>query len=246
LLLAGENEERGGGEMLRNLSLLVLGLVLAGGAIFLGPAAVDAGSGDVFCSGFQSDNVPHNLIVPGGESCVLGNITIGNDVIVGAGAKLWSFIRFHVGHNIVANGAAQIAIYGGTCPYDWPTVGHDVILTGASANANLICGVQIGHNLVIQNSTGTSSWNVGEAGCGPGYGNVVGNDLIVRDNSGSDFVNVTGNTAGHNLIVKDNTGTTTTVNGNSAGNDAKCSGNTGFTGSANTADHVNTCNSDPV
>lgn len=144
-----------------------------------------------------------------------GNITQtgGNLVLIGA----------TVGGNVQVTG-------GGAFSLNTTSIHNDLQIQNlpASAAQNQICGVNVGGNLVYQNSA--SPVEIGAATvC---KGNTVGGDLQVHNNTAA--ASIFNNTVTGNLAVQINTAPVM-VFSNKVTNSLQCGGNTTITGNGNSA-----------
>jgi plastocyanin len=229
---------------------------LAAGVLLIGASAASADPGNVVCNGTVTGDVPHDLIVPAGDTfCFIPPGTqIGHDVIVQPGGRLWDQ-QGSVGHDITANQPAGIAIGGFDTPQGG-SVGHDITILGVTGNGprggvNWLCNTHVGHDVTIANSASTAGkWDIGdlEPECGGG-GITTGHDLNVVNNANQ--VDVSDNNEGlppppfaigHDLNVLGNA-LPPIVESNSARHDANCQSDhtTDGDGVPNVAGHNNSC-----
>ncbi|HEY2948010.1 MAG TPA: hypothetical protein VGJ53_06365 [Micromonosporaceae bacterium] len=176
-----------------------------------GPRAVPPVDPDLkICRGAFRRTIP-NLEVPRGAVCRLVGATILHDLDVDQGGTLIAS-GITVGHDINADHPAGLHIIGGS-------VGHSLVvegLTGKPRGAqNAICGVSVGHNLLVGDSTAAAGTViVGGSGC---RGNRVGHDLQAYGNAD------------------------VAVGNNRTGHDVTCAFNRRLTGRDNRAAHINSC-----
>jgi len=198
------------------------------------------------CTGFvQNFRFGGDVEVPGGATCTLYNVIVGNRVLVDPGGNL-NLVGTTVAGNLNATSPASIHIdvlpsscSGTTCTQPSIVRGNAVIdgTTGVpnGFTANVICnGSKVNGDFVLKNSTASAPWIVGGPGCSQG-GNQVGNDARITGNAGRvDFQN---NRASNNISVNTNTGGGSLVN-NHAGGAILCGGGSNvpaFTASGNSA-----------
>jgi len=245
------------------LILAVLGAVCALVPVAATTATADPGA--FICNnGFNNNGYVgqsfSDVTVPGGDSCTLGpGTTVSHDVTVEPGGSLF-YAFTTVGHDVVADQPAEIEFLGGTIDHDLVVNG----LTGPAATGSHIAGMNVGHDLVVENTVldngATDCTSFFEAEPGPACdlfligGATVGHDLTVVNNVGDAkrlngsqvSVIVGGSTVGHDLTVENNAGAdvgffTAFGMGNSAGHDAICQNNGTQDGGGNTAKHLNSC-----
>ncbi|HST26163.1 MAG TPA: hypothetical protein VLJ76_09230 [Gaiellaceae bacterium] len=222
-------------------------LLLVAAAGLLSLAAAQGGSADsaYMCTGTLDDpgfvtGMPKDVVVPPGNACILEGVTVTHDVTVQTGASL-GVDNSTIGHDVKADGAAFFEFIGYTGPIH---VGHDVVLTGTSPNAQSfggydICDATIGHDLSITGANVADEIEVGDNGpqdnefCAfPGpQPDSIGHDVTVSNNTAGK-VDVGNNSIGHDLNVNSNTASTSTsdtggigVDDNTVNHDATCTGN---------------------
>jgi hypothetical protein len=160
----------------------------------------------------------YDILVPPNRTCRLtGTAKIAHTVEVDVGGTLID-TGATVGQDVIADGARGIRIAGGS-------VAHDIAIeatSGAAPGGNAICGVHVGHDLVVADSTKASGvFRVGGIkGCA---GNVAAHDIAVQGNVGGAIV--ARNQAAHN---------------------ADCELNSSLGGGANKAPRLNTCPRRPL
>jgi len=148
------------------------------------------GKGDVTCTNEQINAaVVDGTLKVEGDWCDLIDVTVNGDLHIDktSGVRLES---------VDVTGNADIAHAGDAAD-------------PLSAGTNVICSSTFGHDLVIHDSSATSSWTIGS--CGP---NIVGHDLRFDHNGGTGTIS--GNSIGHNLTCDKNfavTGGRNTVGG---------------------------------
>jgi hypothetical protein len=152
-----------------------------------------------------------DMEVPFGAVCRLDGATVVNNIEVFVGATLIAK-GVKVGHDIVADQAKGLRVVGGRIGHGIESEGLTGSLRGAG---NAICGVNVAHNVLIQDSKKSAGTIViGGPGC---PGNRIEHDLTVAANS------------------------SVVVSNNRVGHDAICPFNTKFLGRGNRAMHVNSC-----
>jgi hypothetical protein len=193
------------------------------------------------CTGFvQNFRFAGDVEVPGGATCTLSNVIVGNRVIVDPGGSL-ALVGTTVGGNLNATSPASIridALPGGTQP---SIVRGTAVIDGTTGvpsglSTNLICnGTKFtGDSFTLKNSAASAPYEVGSGICSFG-GNVVNGVARITGNAG--FVNFANNRVGDNLSVNTNTGGGNLVN-NRSGGSILCGGGSNvpaYTASGNSA-----------
>jgi hypothetical protein len=197
------------------------------------------------CSGVLSGHtVHHNLLVPDGATCVLHELTVVGNVLVGTNAALQLGAGTHISGNILAHscnyveevglaGVTQTPIViGGNVEINNCTVGGDFGSESGfpsfTVRGNLSCvnngsfcalsGAEIGGNArFINNHAGV---DVGHATIG---GNLSVSDNTIANDTGEN-VAISPNNVGGNVQVNNNTGGVI-VGGNEIGGNLRCRGN---------------------
>ncbi len=175
-----------------------------------------------------------DVIVPRGAVCTLvAGTVVSHDVrvegtLIDQGAT--------IGHDLAANNPKGIAVSGGSVAHDVQING----LTGAppAGGDDYICGVTVGHDLVVQNGMKSASRIVVGGAPDCSAGNKVGHDLVVQKNADAVVVENNGSSGtpiGHNLTVQENTPGGATISKNYAGEQAVCQKNSPQAGSGNHA-----------
>lgn len=200
------------------------------------------------CSGVLTGRtIHHNLFVADGATCVLHDVRVVGNVLVGTNAALQLGADTNIGGNILADscnfveevgltGVTQTPIFiGGNVEINNCTVGGSLGSPPGSGfpsftvRGNLSCenngnfcvldGAEIGGNVRFINN-----------GISQVFAATIGGNLSVSDNSsGGDEVAVAaGNTVGGNVQVNNNSGTgnqAVIVGGNVIGGNLRCVGN---------------------
>jgi hypothetical protein len=214
-------------------------------AVAAGPASAAKPGRDVTCTGTVQNfgevtgSVPHNVIVPANQACVITKATVGHDVIMEAGSYVGisstTIRRDVIGHQV---GTLETANFE---PNPGPvSVGHNLTLTGIqtnseTANGYTICDTTVHHNLVISGTETPFGTVLGDTGLGPEEFCSGGPDIKSEDTIGGRLT-VTGNVFGRldigNNTITDNTGTTAfgdlgtlDISDNSVGGNATCANN---------------------
>lgn len=147
------------------------------------PAAA-AGRGAVTCTGPLSGAVNSNVVVPAGATCSLGNADVaGNVTVYGTLFLDTSRIRGNltiVGGSLAGDNDDTLSTIDGNLTAD------------ASVGSSNVCGITIGGNLTVKNSTSGSSWAIGGGAsdaCEPadedGENVKVGKNLTLENNLGA-------------------------------------------------------------
>jgi hypothetical protein len=162
-------------------------------------APASTASGQTECVGTLPPGTYQSILVPSGAVCFLSaSQVVLHDIRVEPSGNLVAD-GTHVGGSIDVRDADGLGLVD-------VTVDKDVRVTGlrTSFSFDLICGTTIGKNLVLEHNTFTSFF----AGCipGTGPGNVIGNNLIVADNTGG-MLQINDEQVGGNLELKNNQGT---------------------------------------
>jgi hypothetical protein len=197
---------------------LTLALVLTAAISLSIAAPASTAAGQTECVGTLPPGTYQSVSVPSGAVCFL----FATHVIV-------HDLRVEPGGNLVADGTQ---VGGSIDVRDAEGLGlvnvnveKDVRVTGlrTSFSFDLICGSTIGKNLVLEGNTFTSFF----AGCipGTGPGNVIGNNLIVGNNTGG-MLQINDEQIGGNLELKNNQGTGPwLLNFNQIGGSLSCEAN---------------------
>jgi hypothetical protein len=232
-------------------ALATLGIVLATGA----HAQVTS------CSGVLSGTTVHrNLVVPNGATCVLHDLTVVGNILIGTNAILELGADTKIGGNILADscnnveevgltGVTPTPIFiGGNVEINNCTIGGDLGSSPGSGfpsftvRGNLSCenngtfcllnGAEIGGNVRFINNGISQVFNA-----------TIGGNLSVSDNSstasgGNEVAVAASNTVGGNVQVNNNSGTgneAVLVGSNVIGGNLRCVNNSpGVSGSPNT------------
>jgi hypothetical protein len=213
------------------------------------------------CSGVLTGSTVHrNVFVPDGATCVLHDVRVVGNVLVGTNASLQLGADTNIGGNILANGCnfveevgltgvTQTPIFiGGNVEINNCTGGGDLGSSPGSGfpsftvRGNLSCenngtfcllnGAEIGGNVRFINDGISQVFNA-----------TIGGNLSVNDNSstasgGNEVAVAGGNTVGGNVQVNNNRGTgnqAVLVGSNVIGGNLRCVNNSpGVSGSPNT------------
>lgn len=200
------------------------------------------------CSGdLSGTTIRHNLFVPDGATCVLHDLRVVGNVLVGTNAVLQLGAGTKISGNILADscnsveevglaGVTQTPIFiGGNVDINNCTVGGDLGSAPGSGfpsftvRGNLSCennggfcgldGAEIGGNArFINNHAGVNVFSV-----------TIGGNLSVSDNTVADVSGeaaaVAGDNVGGNVQVNNNTNGSVGVGGNVIGGNLRCMGN---------------------
>ncbi len=174
------------------------------------------------CNGTYSGAFVGNLTVSSGETCmfvgggVTGNITQTGGNLVLSGTIVGGNVQIQAGGSFSIGSFARIL--GNLQIQNLPS----------SAIQNHVCGVNVGGNLMFQNSN--APVQIGASTMCPG--NTVHGNLQVQNNVAA--VGIVSNTVSGNLQVQNDSGSTV-VSGNQVAKNLQCSGNANISGSGNTA-----------
>jgi hypothetical protein len=209
-----------------------------------------------FCSTTLSGRtVHHNLFVPDGATCVLRDVTVTGNVLVGTNSTFRVFPGTKIGGNILADRCKFVEIFGPQ-PFEAPIfVGGNLEVdncTGDGLSGSFQIpggsgpGFTIRGNLSCENNGSPCVMRGGEVGGNVRFINnavasqiffaTVGGNLSVSDNPspGSEVAVVVGDTVGSNVQVNNNSGDVL-VGGNVIGGNLRCVNNSqGVSGDTNT------------
>jgi hypothetical protein len=228
--------------------LLKGGFVAAFVAGSIGMVAVPAAQAvPTPCTGLIANTrVGGDVEVPGGQTCTLSNVVVGNRVLVDPTGRL-VMLGTTVAGNLVATQPASIRIdslgcAGTSCTTPSIVRGTATIDGTTSVPAgftkNYICnGTKFnGDSMTLKNSASTAPYDVGSATCSFGGNSAFG---VVRVTGNAGNVAFANNRAGDNINVSGNTGGGTLVNNHSGGS-ILCSSNIpAYTASGNSAAFTN-------
>jgi hypothetical protein len=185
------------------------------------------------CTGtLNNPDVPCNLTVPPGATCVLDGGTVTGSVFVEQGGCLVVGQGGHpttIGGNITATDAACLSIGFGS------SVAGNVSAFGTTGDTpgytfNFLCNSSIGGSVDIENSTSSANWCIGYTGspCDCAAGEKIHGSLTFDNNAGGGIIG--DNTITNTLACSGNTnltcnGSSTSCNNNTAGTKSgQCSG----------------------
>jgi acetyltransferase-like isoleucine patch superfamily enzyme len=199
------------------------------------------------CSGVLTGSTIHrNVFVPDGATCLLHDVRVVGNVLVGSNAALQLGADTNIGGNILADrcnyveeveltGVTPTPIFiGGNVEINNCTVGGSLGspgFTSVTVRGNLSCennsgcgldGAEIGGNVHFINNSGGGSQI---------FNATIGGNVQVNQNSailpGSEVAVVVNSTVGGNVQVLDNSGPQDAgVAGNVIGGNLRCQGNT--------------------
>ena len=180
----------------------LFGTVVLGAAFALAVAANPAAAQDAMCMPGalvpDKDPVLGNVTVEG--DCVLGTVVLGNVIVKGAGNSLTTGLNTVIFGDLQVEGADSVKLLGKTVLGDLQIKGTTGTPNGRGAN--LICGVSVLGDLILEESGSGAPFMIGpdsEAECGR---NEVGGNLQVYKNKAP--VSIEGNKIGGNLQCVDN------------------------------------------
>lgn len=166
-------------------------LVMAAAAL-LG-SAPGLRAAEKICTGSLSGSITGNVVVPGGASCTLSDITVTGNIQVLHNASLTVDATQQpatIGGNIQATGCAFALLEGGV------TVKGNVQITGCSGQSGFVGpGVKIGGNFQCSNNLGACEANLGD----------VRGNLQVQNNSSAVPSNISLVSVGGHLQCHSNT-----------------------------------------